>query len=55
MAQKLDSKEIVSIEEVLLSQVIQVEVLVDMLAEQGIIDKEDMLESIKKMKEKLYK
>jgi hypothetical protein len=33
MAQSLDEKEIVSVEEVLLSQVIQVEVLVDMLAE----------------------
>jgi hypothetical protein len=33
MAQRLDPKEIVSLEEILLSQVIQVEVLVDMVTD----------------------
>ncbi len=48
MAEKLDPKEIVSLEEVALAQAIEQEALVNMLEKKGIINKEELLEEIKR-------
>ncbi len=55
MAQKLDPKEIVSIEEVLLANEIQDEALVNLLVKKGIITKAEIIEEIKRLKEKYLK
>ena len=55
MAQKLDSKEIVNLEEVVLSGVIQSEALVNLLDRKGIITKEKLLEEIKRVKAQVAK
>lgn len=55
MAQKLDPKDIVSVEEVLLAQAIEQEALVNLLVKKGIISKEELLEEIKRLKKKYYK
>ena len=47
MAKKLDRKEIVTLRNALLSEVIQFEALVNLLDRKGIIDKEELLEEIK--------
>ena len=52
MAGKLDSKEAVSIEELLMSIVMEQEALVNLLQEKGIIKKAELLEGIKKLKPK---
>ena len=49
MATKLDPKEIVTFKDALLSEVIQFEVLVNLLDRQGIIDKNELLEEIKRV------
>ncbi len=55
MAQKLDPKDIVSLEEVALAQAIEQEALVNILEKKGLIDKEELLEEIKRLKKKYYK
>ena len=55
MAQKLDSKEIVNLEEVVLSGVIQSEAPVNLLDRKGIITKEKLLEEIKRVKAQVAK
>ena len=47
MAKHLDSKEIVTLRDALLSEIIQFEALVNLLDRKGIIDKEELLEEIK--------
>ena len=47
MAISLDSKQIVSFEELLMSQVVQQEALTRLLVEKGIITKEELLEMVK--------
>ena len=47
MAIPLDSKQIVSFEELLMSQVVQQEALTRLLVEKGIFTKEEFLEKIK--------
>jgi hypothetical protein len=47
MAKELDPKEIVTLRDALLSEVIQFEALVNLLDRKGIIDKEELLEEIK--------
>jgi len=49
MAHKLDKKEIVIFEEVLISNVIEQEALVNLLVKKGLISKEELLEKIKKV------
>jgi len=49
MAHKLDKKEIVSFEEVFISNVIEQEALVNLLVKKGLISKEELLEEIKKV------
>ena len=50
MAKKLDPKEIVSLEELLMSNVMEQEALVNLLERKGIISKAELLEEIKKLK-----
>lgn len=52
MAGKLDPKETVSLEELLMSIVMEQEALVTLLQEKGIIKKAELLEGIKKLKPK---
>jgi hypothetical protein len=47
MAEKLDPKELVSFEELLMSEVIQSEALINLLDRKGIITKEELLEEMK--------
>ncbi|MCX5841843.1 MAG: hypothetical protein NTY16_10410 [Deltaproteobacteria bacterium] len=49
MAAKLDPKEMVTLRNALLSEVIQFEALVNLLDRKGIIDKEELLEEIKRV------
>lgn len=55
MAQKLDPKDIVSLEEVALSQAIEQKALVNLFVKKGFIGKEELLEEIKILKGKYYK
>jgi len=55
MAQKLDPKDIVSVEEVLLAQAIEQEALVNILHKKGLVDKEELLEEIKRLRKKYIK
>jgi len=50
MAKKLGSKELVSFKELLMSEVIQSEALVNLLERKGIITKKELLEEIKAIK-----
>ena len=43
MAERLDRKELVSFEELLMSEVIQSEVLINLLDRKGIISKQELL------------
>jgi hypothetical protein len=47
MAVALDSKQVVSFEELLMSQVVQQEALTRLLIEKGIFTKEELLEMVK--------
>ena len=52
MAEKLDSKEISSFEELLMSNVYTQEALIDLLEKKGIITKHELIEEIKTLKNK---
>jgi len=49
MAEKLDPKELVSFKELLMSEVIQSEALINLLDRKGIISKQELLEEIIKV------
>ncbi len=49
MAEKLDPKELVSFEELLRSEVIQSEALINLLDRKGIISKQELLEEMKRV------
>jgi len=51
MAKKLDPKETVTFEELLMSNVIEQEGLINLLARKGLISKAELLEEIKKLRE----
>ena len=53
MAEKLDPKEVVSFKELLISEMIQSEALVNLLERKGIISKQELLEEIKAVHSKL--
>jgi hypothetical protein len=53
MAEKLDPKELVTFKELLMSEVIQSEALINLLDRKGIISKQELLEEIKKVKANL--
>ncbi len=55
MAEKLDPKEIVSFKELLMSNVYEQEALINLLEKKGIINKAELLEEIKRVKEKYIK
>jgi len=52
MAEKLDFKETVSFEELLLSNVYTQEALINLLEAKGILNKAELLEEIKRLREK---
>ena len=49
MAERLDQRELVSFKELLMSEVIQSEALINLLERKGIISKVEMLEEMKKV------
>ena len=51
MAEKMDPKEIVSIEELVMSNVYTQEAIVNLLEKKGILRKEEVPEEIKRLKE----
>ena len=53
MATKLDPKELVSFKELLISEMIQSEALVNLLERKGILTKQELLEEIKAVKASL--
>ena len=55
MAKKLDPKETVDIKELILSEVIQLEALINILERKGILTKEELLEEIKRVAAKMPK
>ena len=55
MAEKLDTKEIVTPEELLMSEVIQSEALINLLDRKGIISKQELLEEIIRVQASLKK
>jgi len=55
MAKKLDTKEIVTAEELLMSEVIQSEALINLLDKKGIINKQELLEEMKRVKAMMIK
>ena len=55
MATKLDPKEMATFRDALLSEMIQFEALVNLLDRQGIIDKEELLEEIKRVHATMFK
>ena len=50
MAEKLDPKETVSIEELLTSEVITTEALINLLDRKGVVSKQELLKEIKAVK-----
>jgi len=50
VAEKLDPKEVVSFEELLMSNVIEQEALVNLLERKGVITKAELLEEIKALR-----
>ncbi len=55
MAELLDPKEVVSFDELLMSEVIQSEALINLLDRKGIISKTELLEEMKKVQATLPK
>lgn len=52
MAEKLESKETVTFEEILLSNTIEQEALINLLEKKGIITKKELLDEIKRLNKK---
>ena len=55
MAEKLDQRELVSFKELLMSEVIQSEALINLLERKGIITKAEMLEEMRKVQASMIK
>jgi len=55
MAEQLDPKELVSFEELLLSEVIQSEALINLLDRKGIISKQELLEEMRRVQATMLK
>lgn len=55
MAEQLDSKELVSFKELLMSEVIQSEALINLLDRKGIISKQELLEEMSRVKAMMIK
>ena len=55
MAEKLDQKQIVDFKELLMSEVIQSEALINVLDRKGIVSKKELLEEMRRVQAKLVK
>jgi hypothetical protein len=55
MAQELDNKETVDLRELLMSEVIQSEALINLLDRKGIVSKQELLEEIKRVHASMVK
>jgi len=55
MAEKLDPKQLVDFKELLMSEVIQSEALINLLDKKGIISKQELLEEMRKVNAKMIK
>ena len=55
MAEKLDPKQIVDFKELLISEVVQSEALINLLDKKGIINKLELLDEMKKVQTKMIK
>jgi len=55
VGKKLDSKELVDFKELLISEVIQSEALINLLDKKGIISKQELLEEMKRVQDKMIK
>ena len=55
MAEQLDPGEIVDLRELLMSEVIQSEALINLLDRKGLITKRELLEEMKKVRESMVK
>ena len=55
MAEKLDPKQTVDFKDLLMSEVIQVEALTNLLDQKGIISKQELLEEIKRIADRMPK
>lgn len=55
MADKLDPKEVVDFKELLMSEVIQSEAMINLLDKKGIISKQELLEEMKRVQAALPK
>ena len=55
MAEKLDRKETVDFRQVILSEVIQSEALINLLEQKGIITRKELIEEVKRVAAKLPK
>jgi hypothetical protein len=55
MAEKLDPKELVNFKELLMSEVIQSEALINLLDKKGIISKQELLEEMKRVQGTMIK
>jgi len=55
MAEKLDPKEIVDFKELLMSEVIQSEALINLLDKKGIISKQELLNEMRRVKATMVK
>jgi len=53
MAKKLDPKETVDLKELVLSEVIQLEALINILESKGIVSKRELLEEIRRVAAKM--
>jgi len=54
MAKKLDEKELVSSDELLMSNTIEQQALINLLEKKGIISKAELLEEIRSLKKKKF-
>jgi len=55
MADQLDNKEMVDFKELLMSEIIQSEALINLLDSKGIVSKRELLEEMKKVQAKMIK
>ena len=55
MAEKLDQKQTVDFKELLMSEVIQSEALINLLDKKGLMSKQELLEEMKRVQDKTIK
>ena len=55
MGKQLDTEEVVDFKELLMSEVIQSEAIINLLDKKGIISKQELLEEMKRVQDKMIK